>query len=103
MINNVTPDNASALTIFGVDFTSNITGTEAVSYRWDFGDGSAYTPVYPNPDASHTYATCGDYTVRVEVTDSLGNRVVSSEDVSVSMCVKHLLDIPVVLSMAPAP
>ena len=62
-ISNVTPANASGLTVLEANLTSNIAGTEAVSHRWDFGDGSAYTNAYPSPDASHTYARCGTYTV----------------------------------------
>lgn len=57
----------------------------AVHYRWDFGDG---TPYYTSvtSKASHTYA-CGDtntYTVRVEITDSYGNKAIGTEEIDVS-------------------
>ncbi|MGC9520331.1 MAG: S8 family serine peptidase [Anaerolineae bacterium] len=103
-INNVTPDNASSLTVFEAELTSNITDTHGVSFRWDFGDGSSYTPAYATADASHTYATCGTYTVRVEAVDSWGNRVVGSADVDVDLCLQRLIYLPVVVDgVTPAP
>lgn len=46
---------------------------EAVRYRWDFGDGTAFMTTQANT-AEHVYdcATPGIYTVRVEITDALG-------------------------------
>ncbi len=40
-----------------------------VSYAWDFGDGSAGTGV----TATHSYASSASYTVRLTVTDALGD------------------------------
>jgi hypothetical protein len=77
-ITNTTTSNASQLTIF----TAGLTAGTAVSYRWDFGDGSPYTPVRPTPEVDHTY-TCGDYTVRVEITDIYGNVSIGSKQVSI--------------------
>jgi len=91
-----TYSTSTMLTTFAVDFTSNITGTTGVSYRWDFGDGSPYTNAYTSDVASHAYAVCGNYTVRVEVTDSLGNAVVSSKVVPVTNCATHVLYLPLV-------
>jgi large repetitive protein len=55
----------------------------AVSYRWDFGDGSPYTPSQPRPQVSHSY-TCGAYTVRVEITDTYGNVSIGSKNMVIS-------------------
>ena len=86
--------DTTLLTTFAVDFSSNISGTTAVSYRWDFGDGGPYTNAYTSDVASHAYAVCGNYTVRVEVVDSLGNAVVVSKDVIVSNCASHITYFP---------
>lgn len=49
-----------------VTFTSTSTG--AVSYAWNFGDGTTSTAQNP----SHTYGALGIYTVSLTVTNSLG-------------------------------
>ncbi len=71
-------------------FSSPITGTTDVSYRWDFGDG---TPIQTQKadgkgkmQINHTYASCGLYPVRVEVTDFYGNRAVNSFNVTLGNC-----------------
>jgi PKD repeat protein len=51
-------------------------GGSGVTYRWDFGDGTPFTPVYKSATAGHTYAVPGTYTVRVEATNGLGTRVI---------------------------
>jgi subtilisin family serine protease len=76
VITNTTPANASELTILTAGL---VTGT-AVSYRWDFGDGTPYTAPFATPEASHTYQ-CGEYTVRVEITDINGNVSIGSLDI----------------------
>ncbi len=53
-ISNTTPINAAASTYFTADVTSNITGTVGVEYRWDYGDGSSYTPVYTSNQTFHS-------------------------------------------------
>jgi PKD repeat protein len=54
-----------------VNFTAAPTGGfPSYTYDWDFGDGSAHGNVQ-NP--SHTYSAPGVYTVRVMVTDDIGN------------------------------
>ncbi|MBI2953285.1 MAG: S8 family serine peptidase, partial [Chloroflexi bacterium] len=63
---------------FTANFTSNISGVGAVSYRWDFGDGTPYEGPSASPMTSHSYTSGGTRTVRVEVTDSLGNKAISS-------------------------
>ncbi len=51
-----------------------IEAPEAVSYRWDFGDGTAYV-TSATATASHTYLCSEEnsYTVRVEIEDQYGN------------------------------
>ena len=70
--------------IFEADVSSNITGTTGISYRWDYGDGSAFVgPVEVN-QTGHYYEMCGVYTVRVEATDSWGNVAIGSSQVPVT-------------------
>jgi PKD repeat protein len=95
-IADVTTANASDLTMFEATLASNILGTAGVSYRWDFGDGSAYTAAYESNQVSHTYAVCSDYTVRVEATDSWGNKAIGTLEVPVSECVAHVLYFPLI-------
>jgi len=93
-ISNVTPDNASELTILKATVSSNIAGATGVTYRWDFGDGSDMTPAYDSDLASHRYETCGVYTVRVEATDSFGNSAVGSQRVYVRIGGQYQLFMP---------
>jgi glucose/arabinose dehydrogenase/PKD repeat protein len=53
---------------------------DALTFDWDFGDGTAHASV-ANP--SHDYTTQGDYTARLTVTDSQGNS--SSKEVPISV------------------
>jgi PKD domain len=64
---------------FDVDFDNipnnlrvNLTNTskEAVSYRWDFGDGNSSTDANPG---GHTYAQSGLYEITLEAKDANGN------------------------------
>ncbi|MDG1331277.1 MAG: PKD domain-containing protein [Crocinitomicaceae bacterium] len=50
------------------DFTNTSTTTGTVTYSWDFGDSN--TDATENP--THTYASGGDYTVVLTITDSCG-------------------------------
>ncbi len=65
-------------TQFEASVTSNVSGVLGYKYRWDFGDGSAFTPYYDSAISGHTYEYCGMYTVRVEVIDDLGNHTIGS-------------------------
>lgn len=51
----------------------------ALTYRWDFGDGS-FPPV-TEPAPVHTYREAGNYTVTLTVTDSLGASGVATAEV----------------------
>ena len=95
-IMDVTPSNESDLTMFEATLTSNITGTVGTTYRWDFGDGSSYTPAYKSSTAGHNYAICGTYTVRVEATDSLGNTAIGEQTVKVTNCATWPTYLPLV-------
>ncbi|HFD39999.1 MAG TPA: CHRD domain-containing protein, partial [Anaerolineae bacterium] len=96
VISMTVPVTTSNLTLFEADFASPITGTTDVSYRWDFGDGSEYVGPYGSNLVSHLYDTCGTYTVRVEVTDSLGNRAIGSTDVDITACNNWQVYLPLI-------
>ena len=85
VISDVTPVNGSALTMLQANIANG------VSYRWDFGDGSPILGPLVSPVAGHTYAACGDYTVRVEAANTWGNVAVASKVVSVTNCVGDML------------
>lgn len=59
--------------------SSDEDGTIA-SYAWDFGDGTTGT----GPTASRTYAAAGTYTVRLTVTDDLGDTGTVEQAVTVA-------------------
>ncbi len=61
---------ASTYTGLPANFTATATDPEndITSYTWDFGDGTA-TQTSSSGTASHIYATAGNYTVTVAVTD----------------------------------
>ena len=73
----------SQLVAFEAEVTSNITGTTGLSYRWDFGDGTPFVGPFTTTQASHSYELCGTYTVRVEATNSYGNRAIGEQVVQV--------------------
>ena len=60
-------------------FTDNSIG--AVSYQWNFGDGS---PVSTLPNPTHTYAAPGTYTVRLIVTSADGCKDTVTKSVPVN-------------------
>lgn len=72
--------------VFEATVTSNITGTTGVSYRWDYGDGSDIDGPYESNTVSHAYACGNTYTLRVEATDSWGNRALDSLEVTTPPC-----------------
>jgi hypothetical protein len=51
------------------DLVNMASGTPPLTYDWNWGDGSPHdTAAYP----SHTYATSGNYTICLSITDSAG-------------------------------
>ena len=68
-----TPKASSTVTTGrpGATTAFDATGSaRAVRYDWDFGDGS--TSVDGGPTPTHVYATAGDYTATLTVTDAQG-------------------------------
>ncbi len=58
--------------------------TPIVSYRFDWGDGSAQvTTTHPTAIAQHTYAVAGNFTVTVTVTDLAGQAAVATQSLPV--------------------
>lgn len=51
-----------------VQFTNESTGSDALEYAWDFGDGATSTAVSP----SHTYTATGSYTVTLTTSNNWG-------------------------------
>jgi subtilisin family serine protease len=102
-ISDTTFANASNLTMFQATMTSNLAGVVPETYRWDFGDGSAFTPAFESADVSHVYAVCGNYTVRVEMTDSWGNKAIGTYQAVVSECTTHVIYMPVMMIDATIP
>ena len=56
-----------------VGFTN--TSTNAVSYQWDFGDGSTSSELNPN----HTYTMDGTYTVQLTALNDCGEDIITQE------------------------
>lgn len=75
-----TSANALKVTVDGTG-SSDPDGSIA-SYNWHWGDGS---PDSSGSTASHTYATPGNYTVELTVTDNGGATDVVSHDVNVTL------------------
>ncbi|MCX6030197.1 MAG: S8 family serine peptidase [Chloroflexi bacterium] len=68
-------------------FTAALTadyGGVGTSYRWDFGDGTAFTVGSKSATAGHTYAAPGTYTVRVEAANALGTRVIGAVGITIA-------------------
>ncbi|RYY63627.1 MAG: PKD domain-containing protein, partial [Chitinophagaceae bacterium] len=61
-----TVDTFSCTAPYAVRFSNS--STDALTYRWDFGDGSTSTEASP----VHTYASTGTFTVRLIATGSTG-------------------------------
>ena len=74
--------------------TSSDPGSQALSYAWSFGDGSLGT----GPIPTHTYATAGNYTVVLTVTDTSGYSGVATTIAAVSATPSQT---PVVVSGGP--
>ncbi len=59
-------------------------GQGALSYSWDFGDGSPATGFSTSSQVSHTYASAGHYTARVQVRDSSEPPQISTQTIVVT-------------------
>jgi PKD repeat protein len=66
-IRSVTSVNARRTVSFAA--SASDTDSDALTYLWDFGDGSAYGE---GPTASHLFKAGGTYTVKLHVTDARG-------------------------------
>jgi subtilisin family serine protease len=82
----ITVDNQGPgrVTTFTVDMESEF-GGEGVTYRWDFGDGTEFTPIYESDTVGHTYAKPGRYVVRVEATNEFGTTVITERVVTIGI------------------
>lgn len=58
---------------------SYVNDGQIVSYEWDFGDGSTLS----GSEVSHSFASAGDYTVNLLITDSNGKTDVFSETITI--------------------
>ena len=63
-----TSDSLCHINTSSTTFTNNTTGTQPITYNWDFGDGLGSTAVSP----SHAYSTPGSFTVTLIATDANG-------------------------------
>ena len=70
---------------------------DAVTFTWDFGDGT--TPVTGAPDQSHTYSAAGQYVATLTVRDGKGGVATASAQVSVEAAPPPNRD-PVITSIA---
>ncbi|MBI5834067.1 MAG: PKD domain-containing protein [Armatimonadetes bacterium] len=68
----------SGLSVSCVSTSTDADGTIA-SYAWTFGDGG----VASGPNAAHTYAAAGTYTIALTVTDNLGLQSTTTRQVTV--------------------
>ncbi len=76
---NTTPTAGFTSAANGLTVTFTNTTIGAVSYSWDFGDGSSSTEVNP----THTYAADGTYTVILSATNACGT-VIRTQTVTVT-------------------
>ncbi|MBS1151322.1 MAG: repeat-associated core domain protein, partial [Myxococcaceae bacterium] len=75
------PFSGDARLDVNVDGSMSYAGGDILSWRWDFGDGS---PPVDGQTATHTYATCGGFVMRLTVTDVYGQQHTEDRQVLVS-------------------
>jgi subtilisin family serine protease len=87
-IKNVTEnyENQSEITYFEISYDSLKEGVEFDSVRFDFGDGSSFTSKSSSLVSAHSYEKCGTFTVKAEVSDTLGNKYISQKDFVIKNC-----------------
>ena len=61
-----------------VTFIDNSTGTQPLTYAWNFGDGSDENATIQNP--VHTYANVGTYTVSLTASNAVGSNTTTIID-----------------------
>ncbi len=82
---SVSPTSGQAPLPVSADASGSKAGTDPIStYSFAWGDGSANTGPQAGSTAGHTYATAGNYTVIVTVTDSSGLTSTATATVAVS-------------------
>lgn len=84
--------NPTATVAIPTIFSAAVTHGTAVSYTWDFGDGTAVTAGNP---AVHTYYTPGFYAVMVTVTNSSGT--ISTTQMVEVVSLPHVVYLPLVM------
>jgi hypothetical protein len=74
----VTPDSPDEPVNTAITF--QVAATPAlpphVTYKWDFGDGTAAVETHDAPSSSHAYKTEGSYTMTVQLVDDRNNQVI---------------------------
>ncbi|MBL0343451.1 MAG: PKD domain-containing protein [Bacteroidetes bacterium] len=89
--NNIIVDQTpvAAFTSALISLTGNFisTSTAAVTYLWDFGDGTTSTDQNP----THTYAIAGTYTVTLTVTNACGTNS-TTQTITVQGCPDVIVD-----------
>ena len=78
-----TPVRVGAVTQFDAGSATVGQGASIVDYTWVWGDGDPNT-VTTGPQATHTFAAVGTFTVRVTVRDNLGRTASSTATVAVT-------------------
>ncbi len=85
---SVQSDTTSGKAPLSTTLTSTVTGGEGpYSYSWTLGDGSTSDAI----DVSHTYASQGDFTAKLTVTDSRNNQ--ASDTVVISVQSGGIVDV----------
>ncbi|AKZ60012.1 putative secreted glycosyl hydrolase [Streptomyces ambofaciens ATCC 23877] len=87
---NTTSGKAPLAVTFSSAGSSDADG-DALTHSWDFGDGATSTQANP----SHTYATNGQYTATLKVTDTTGKSATASVRITVGNTAPTVrLDLP---------
>lgn len=76
----IVPTASFDFTITNLGVLFNNKSTNAVSYRWDFGDGYGSSLQTPH----HSYANETTYTVTLEATSSTGNKNITTRTVDIN-------------------
>ena len=77
-----TPASPGTAVSFNASGSSDPVGT-ITDYSWSFGDGSSVDDTGATPTASHAYATRGNYTVTLTVTNDYGQTAQTPQTVTV--------------------